>query len=60
MALLFNPGDSDELRECIRKLAGDPALRASIAKKGQEYALSLGDEDRLARELQQRSIELCQ
>lgn len=33
-ALLFAPGSTDELAECIRRLHDDPALRARIAARG--------------------------
>jgi glycosyltransferase involved in cell wall biosynthesis len=47
-ALVVPPRDPAAMRDAMQRLLDDPALRDRIAKGGQEYALSLGDESRLA------------
>jgi len=36
--LLFNPGNPDELAECLKKLIDNPDLRERIAKQGKVFA----------------------
>jgi glycosyltransferase involved in cell wall biosynthesis len=48
MAVLVPPADPQALRDAIRRVMEDQALRASVAAAGRAYARSLGDERRLA------------
>ena len=50
-AVLVPPSDSVALRSAIQRALGDPEWRAGIARRGQEYALSLGGDDRLQLDL---------
>ena len=36
--LLFEPGDAEALAACVRRLAGDPGLRARLVAGGRETA----------------------
>jgi glycosyltransferase involved in cell wall biosynthesis len=42
--LMFTPGDADDLARCLRRLAGDPALRRRLAEAGRERAADFGPE----------------
>jgi glycosyltransferase involved in cell wall biosynthesis len=49
--LLVAPGRVDELAAALRRLAGDPALRASLARAGRERVLAEFDVRRSAERL---------
>jgi hypothetical protein len=52
-AVIVPPGDVPALRSAIERVVRDDAWRASIARRGQEWALSLGGEESYYRSLLQ-------
>ncbi|MCX6550830.1 MAG: glycosyltransferase [Acidobacteria bacterium] len=52
-AVIVPPGDPAALRSAIERLVRDPEWRESIARRGQEWALSLGGEESYYRTLLQ-------
>lgn len=50
-AALVPAGDARSLREAIRLVLGDRTMRDRLAQAGQRYALSLGGEERLHRDV---------
>ena len=50
-ALFHEPGDSSELAERVRELAGDPARRAALGAEGRETAVRLFSRTRLRQTL---------
>jgi glycosyltransferase involved in cell wall biosynthesis len=58
MALLIPPADTKALRDAVTKVAEDEAVRRGLIEAGKAYALSLGDEDRLARDIRREVFRL--
>jgi glycosyltransferase involved in cell wall biosynthesis len=58
MALTFESGAANELRQCIQRLITDEQLRSHIATNGRRYALSLEGRERLVKELERHAIEI--
>jgi glycosyltransferase involved in cell wall biosynthesis len=56
-AVIVPPEDPEALAEQIKRLWNDHVLRAEIAARGKEYALSLGGEERLHRDILLASIQ---
>jgi glycosyltransferase involved in cell wall biosynthesis len=50
-AVLVPPRDVGALREAVDRVARDAGYRAEVALRGQQYALSLGGEERLRTDL---------
>jgi glycosyltransferase involved in cell wall biosynthesis len=50
-AVVVPPRDAVALRAAVRRVASDDAYRERVANAGQRYALALGGEERLARDV---------
>jgi len=50
-AIIVPPRNVEAMRAAIQSALEDPALRSRVAEAGRAYALSLGDESRLARDM---------
>jgi glycosyltransferase involved in cell wall biosynthesis len=57
-AVLVPPRDADALATAIAKVAEDHAFRDAVASRGQEYALSLGGEERLRNDVLNELMQL--
>ena len=55
-ALLFRPGDHEDLAAAVRRLAAEPSLRAGLVDRGLRTAAGL-TADRLADTLETRHVE---
>lgn len=58
IAALVPPRDVEALREAVRRVAEDGAYRRTVAEAGRRYALSLGGEERLRRDVVRELDEL--
>jgi glycosyltransferase involved in cell wall biosynthesis len=56
-AILVPMRDPESLRQAIRRAWDDDAYRQRIAARGREYALSLGGEETLARNVAQAVVD---
>lgn len=56
-AIIVPPGNPDALREAIRSMWLDDSRRESIAANGKRYALGLGGEERLFRDIIRWAID---
>jgi glycosyltransferase involved in cell wall biosynthesis len=59
-ALIVPPGDPDALREAVRRAWEDDDLRQRLARAGHAYALSLGGEERLHRDIVDEVVSLLE
>lgn len=51
LAFLVPPGDAEALRDAVHRVWNDSALRQRLSENGRQYALSLGDHQRLLADL---------
>lgn len=58
--LLFRPGDIEALRECMTRLAGDPALRRRLGEAGRARVLERHGVDRMVKEYEGLYLKLTQ
>lgn len=58
MAMLYDPGDSEALAQCINRLIDDRMLCSKLAENGKNYALSLEGEMRLVKDIERNVIEM--
>jgi glycosyltransferase involved in cell wall biosynthesis len=50
-ALAYEPGDANQLAECLRALVADPSLRARLGQAGRRTAERVFDRQRLATDM---------
>ena len=58
-AIVVPAGDWVALRDAIERACSDSELRAATAKRGFDYAMALGDEKRLHRDMFDAIVQLC-
>lgn len=58
MALMYEPGNAEDLSQCIHKLLLSEQLHQEIAEAGYRYAISLQGRERLVRDLERNVIEI--
>lgn len=52
-ALLYEPGDAEELAAHVQNLWKNPELRGELGEKGRTFVKALGDQSRVERDIQQ-------